>query len=85
MKFLIRLQREGWYFAGFKGPSGKAEIGKIQNAKLYNSRREAMSDLSRMGDYGQRIIAITQIGYETRGGNRPIPGNSSRKMSGTEY
>lgn len=85
MKFLIKLQREGWYFAGFRGPSGIAEIGKIQNAKIYNSRREAMSDLTRMGDYGQRIIAITQIGCETQRRDTPFPGNPSRKMSGTAH
>ena len=80
MKFLIRLQRDGWYFSGFNGPSGKAEIGKIQNAKVYNSKQEAMADLSRMGNYGQRIVAITQIGCVNRNGANLNPG-SSKKMS----
>ncbi|MCM4158673.1 hypothetical protein FHG64_03485 [Antarcticibacterium flavum] len=62
MKYLIRLQREGWYFAGFTGESRSAKIGKIQDARIYNSKREAMNDLTRLGNYGQRIIAITQLG-----------------------
>lgn len=61
MKYLIQLQREGWYFAGFRGPSGKAEIGRIQKAKVYFSEGEALSDLSRMGRYGQRIIRMSEL------------------------
>lgn len=81
MKYLIRLQREGWYFAGFKGPSGKAEIGRIQDAKIYNSKREALNDLSRMGHYGQRVVAITQIGRLSQNGNRVTPGQFSRNLN----
>lgn len=71
MKYLIRLQRDGWYFAGFKGESRSAKIGKIQDAKIYNSKREAMNDLTRMGNYGQRILAITQLGNIKNNGRTP--------------
>lgn len=71
MKYLIRLQREGWYFAGFNGQSRSAKIGKLQDAKIYGSKREAMNDLTRLGNYGQRIIAITQLGNINDNGRTP--------------
>ncbi|UJH92186.1 hypothetical protein LZ575_06315 [Antarcticibacterium sp. 1MA-6-2] len=80
MKFLIKLQREGWYFSGFKGSSGKTEIGRIQNAKIYSSRKEAMSEITRMGDCGQRIIAITKIGCAQKP-QRPVSGKASKKLN----
>ncbi|HSI70828.1 MAG TPA: hypothetical protein VK941_11385 [Gillisia sp.] len=83
MKYLIRLQREGWYFAGFNGETRSAKIGKIQDAKIYNSKRDAMNDLTRLGNYGQRIIAITQLGNIKNNG-RPPENTSFQSRKTTE-
>lgn len=88
MKYFIQLQKEGWYFAGFKGPSGKAEIGTIEEAKVYNSEREALGDLSRMGSYGQKIVTISHTGRFNRCLNRRNPGNlsqSAKEWSESEF
>lgn len=84
MKFLIKVQREGLYFSGFAESSGNVEMGKIQKAKIYNSRREAMDDLIKMGHCGQRIVAITQIGCASSNANLPGTGNY-RKTSGVDH
>lgn len=61
MGYLIKLQTDGWYFGGFSGPAGTACISKLENAKIYETRRAAMDDLSRMGAYGQKIIALSEL------------------------
>lgn len=84
MKYLIRLQRDGWYFAGFKGESRSAKIGKIREARIYNSKREAMNDLTRLGNYGQRIIAITQLGNINNNGRVAETSFEGRKTKESE-
>ena len=66
MGYLIQLQRDGWYFGGFSGPTGNAQICGLERAKVYETRRAAMDDLSRMGAYGQRIIALHEILPDTK-------------------
>ena len=61
MRYLIKSQRDGWYFTGFKG-TGPADYGKIQDAKIYNDKYAALKDLKRLEPCGQRIIAVTRIG-----------------------
>lgn len=62
MKYLIKSQRDGWYFTHFEKASGEAEFGKIQEAKIYQTKSDALKDLCRMGKYCPRIIAITRMG-----------------------
>ena len=62
MKYLIKAQRDGWYFKGFEKDSGSSFFGKIQEAKIYNDKFSALKDLKKMEQCGQRIIAVTRIG-----------------------
>lgn len=72
MKYVIRSQRDGWYFKEFQEASGPAGFGPIQEAKVYATKKDAQSDLSRMGHYGQRIVAITKIGRRPQGSSKNI-------------
>lgn len=62
MKYIIKSQRDGWYFTGFKRPSGLACFGQIQDARIYSDKYTAWEDLKRMEPCGQRIIAVTRVG-----------------------
>lgn len=62
MRYLIKSQRDGWYFTGFEKNSGPACYGKIQDARIYSDRYSAINDLKKMEPCGQRIIAVTRIG-----------------------
>lgn len=62
MKYLIKSQRDDFYFTGFNSGSGSECFGKIQNAKIYTSKYDAFQDLKKMNQCGQRIIAVTRVG-----------------------
>ena len=55
MKYVIKAQRDGWYFKEFQGVSGPPVFGKIQEARLYVCKKDALCDMVRMGQYGQRL------------------------------
>lgn len=62
MKYVIKAQRAGWYFKEFQGVSGPPVFGKIQDARLYVCKKDALGDMVRMGQYGQRVVALTKMG-----------------------
>ncbi len=62
MRYLIKSQRDGWYFTGFERNSGPALYGKIHDARIYSDKYGALKDLKRMEPFGQRIIAVTRVG-----------------------
>jgi hypothetical protein len=62
MRYLIKSQRDGWYFSGFEKTTGLGNYGKIQDAKIYDDKYTALKDLKRMEPCGQRIIAVTRMG-----------------------
>jgi len=62
MKYLIKSQRDDYYFTGFNSGSVAPCFGKVQDAKIYNSKYEAFQDLKKMEQCGQRIIAVTRVG-----------------------
>lgn len=64
MKYIIRSHRDGWYFKEFQNARGPAGFGPIQEAKVYSCKKDAQRDLAHMGQYGQRIVAITKIGRQ---------------------
>lgn len=61
MNYVIKSQRNGWYFKEFQGTSGAAVFGKIQDAKLYVEKCDALKDMLLMGQYGQRVAALTKV------------------------
>jgi len=62
MKYLIKSQRDGYYFSGFHSGSGQSIYGKIQEAKIYGDKYTALQDLKKLDQCGQRIIAVTRVG-----------------------
>ncbi|HSJ11630.1 MAG TPA: hypothetical protein VK916_03035 [Gillisia sp.] len=62
MKYVIKAQRDGWYFKEFQGVTGPPVFGKIQDARLYVCKKDALGDMVRMGQYGQRVVALTKMG-----------------------
>jgi len=62
MKYLIKSQRDGYYFSGFNSGSGNSCFGLIPEAKIYEDKYSALQDLKKMDPCGQRIIAVTRIG-----------------------
>ncbi len=61
MNYVIKSQRDGWYFKEFQGSSGAAVFGKVQDAKLYDCKYDALKDMLIMGQYGQRVVALTKL------------------------
>ncbi|QED36594.1 hypothetical protein FK178_02190 [Antarcticibacterium arcticum] len=61
MNYVIKSQRDGWYFKEFQGTKGAAVFGKIQDARLYSCKADACKDMLLMGQYGQRVIALTRM------------------------
>lgn len=70
MKYVIKAQRDGWYFKEFQGISGTPVFGKIQDARLYVCKKDAISDMVRMGQYGQRVVALTKMGRRNNNGKK---------------
>lgn len=62
MKYLIKSQRDDYYFTGFISGTLPSCFGRIQNAKIYDDKYSAYQDLKRMEQGGQRIIAVTRVG-----------------------
>lgn len=62
MKYIIKSQRDGWYFKGFNRNSGPGGFGKIHEAKIYSDKYSALQDLKKMDQCGQRIVAVTRVG-----------------------
>ncbi len=62
MKYIIKSQRDGWYFTGFSRTTGPANFGKIKEAKIYCDKNSALEDLKKMEACGQRIVPVTRIG-----------------------
>lgn len=68
MRYLIKSQRDGWYFKEFSENANSPCFGKIHEAKIYSDKQRALQDLKKMDPCGQRIIAVTRVGrsqYET--------------------
>ncbi|HSP83819.1 MAG TPA: hypothetical protein VLN72_08810 [Gillisia sp.] len=70
MKYVIKAQRDGWYFKEFQAVSGPPVFGKIQEAKLYVCKKDALGDMVRMGQYGQRVVALTKMGRSNSNGKK---------------
>ena len=70
MKYVIKAQRDGWYFKEFQGNSGPPVFGKIQDARLYVCKKDALCDMVRMGQYGQRVVALTKMGRRNSNGKK---------------
>ncbi len=62
MNYVIKSQRDGWYFKEFPGTSCPPVFGKIHEARLYLCKTDALKDMLRMGQYGQRVVALTRMG-----------------------
>lgn len=62
MRYLIKSQRDGWYFKGFDFHSGCSRFGEIKEAMIYTDKYSAQKDLRNMERYGQRIIPVTRVG-----------------------
>lgn len=73
MNYVIKCQRDGWYFKEFKGTYGLPVFGKIHVAKLYSCKADALKEMASMGQYGQRIVALTRMGRKNSTGNKPVP------------
>ncbi len=75
MRYLIKSQRDGWYFKKFSEISNLPCFGKIHEAKIYSDKHGALKDLKKMDQCGQRIIAVTRVGrskYETSDNQREL-------------
>ena len=70
MKYVIKAQRDGWYFKEFEGTSGPPVFAKIQDARLYACKKDAICDMVRMGQYGQRVVALTKMGRRNTNGKK---------------
>ena len=70
MKYVIKAQRDGWYFKEFQCLSGPPVFGKIQDARLYACKKDALCDMLRMGQYGQRVVALTKMGRSNSNGKK---------------
>lgn len=62
MRYLIKSQRDGWYFKGFDNKSGCPCFGEIKDARIYTDKFNALKDLRSMDQCGQRIISVTRVG-----------------------
>lgn len=47
MKYLIKSQRDGYYFSGFNSGSGNSCFGLIPEAKIYEDKYSALQDLKK--------------------------------------
>ncbi len=71
MKYIIKSQKDGCYFRRFLDQSGNVELGRIQEAKIYSCKKDALKDIRKMEQCGQRIIAITRVGKNITTPKRP--------------
>lgn len=75
MKYVIKAQRDGWYFKEFQSGSGSPVFGKIHEARLYLCKKDALGDMVRMGQYGQRVVALTKMGRSNSNGKKSREAN----------